>query len=97
MRNSRHIIAVTLMATAICANRAIAAAPVEQPVAQFAGRLMERLSVRLRRVLPAARLYQPRHAQAQPENEEVWSGGQGVGIRQVSFSPFYFRLPPPGV
>ena len=46
MRNARHIIAVTLVATAICAGRLTVAAPVQTPVTQLAGRLLQRLTTR---------------------------------------------------
>lgn len=95
MRNARHVIAVTLVATAICADRVTAAAPVQQPMAQFAGRLMERLTVTLRRVLPATSLYEPRRLTMRPVKDPVRPAGAAIRVPHLTLSPFQFRLPPP--
>jgi hypothetical protein len=95
MRNARHIIAVTLVATAICAGRVTAAAPVQTPVAQLAGKLIQRLTTRFGRVVAAARLYQPRREGvrcAQPSAAIAFDRALAV---RTCFSPFQFRLPPP--
>jgi hypothetical protein len=90
------VIAVTLMATAICADRSLPAAPVETQASHFAGRLIERLSVNLRRVVPPTCLYQPRRfglppAQISPPRMDSLV----VGLIPPLLSPFQFRLPPP--
>ena len=59
MKNARHLLAVTLVATAICADRSLPAVRVELANSHFAGRLIERLSVNFRRVVPAGQLYKP--------------------------------------
>jgi len=96
MRNARHIIAVTLMATAICADRVAPAVPTEQPTVHLAGRFMARLSANFRRVLPSARLYQPHRGQFRMLDSRP-SGfiDQSAGLMPVCLSPFQFRLPPP--
>jgi hypothetical protein len=95
MRNARHVIAVTLVATAICADRMAIAAPMQVPVAQIAGRLIHRLTTRFARVVPAARLYQPRREGARcPQRESAIASSRAVPLR-VSLSAFQFRLPPP--
>jgi hypothetical protein len=95
MKHARHVIAVTLMATAICADRIAPAAPAQPPATHFTTRLIERLTTNLRRVLPAVTLYQPHRL------------GLGINARRPlaitdqaffvapSLSPFRFRLPPP--
>jgi hypothetical protein len=96
MRSARHVIAVTLMASAICADRSIAAAPTEPQAATLAGRIIERLSVKLRNVIPATRLYQPRRfglgaaRAALPRFSLV-----RTDFTAPQLSPFQFRLPPP--
>jgi len=95
MRNARHVIAVTLVATAICADRISVAAPVQAPVVQLAGRLIQRLTTRFVRVVAAARLYQPRRDGVRcAEPAPASSVDRAMAVR-ASFSPFQFRLPPP--
>jgi hypothetical protein len=95
MKNARQLIAVTLMATAICADRSLPAAPAEPVTSHFAGRFIERLSVNFRRVVPACRLYTPQRFGLPPM--EMSAPGPGVTVDWVSprLSPFQFRLPPP--
>jgi hypothetical protein len=95
MRHARHVIAITLMATAICADRVAPATPAEPPATHFAGRLMERLSVNFRRVLPAARLYQPHRLGQRVAARPLPLASQGLGLQVLRLSPFQFRLPPP--
>lgn len=94
MRNAR-LIAVTLMATAICADRSLPAAPAEPVTSHFAGRLIERLSVNFRRVVPAAQFYKPQRFGLPPM--EMTPACPSVTVDWVSprLSPFQFRLPPP--
>jgi hypothetical protein len=96
MRHARHIIAVTLMATAICADRKATAVPAEPPAAHLAGRIIARLSLNLRRVLPAVNLYQPRffHARAIAAKPVAFAD-QELSFSPIHLSPFQFRLPPP--
>lgn len=97
MRPSRRILAITLVASALCADRAIAASPALRPqVASVAGRLVSRLSINLRRVVPSAKVYQTRHEGAagllrQPRLEVV-QPDRSLAIR---LSPLLLRLPPP--
>ena len=96
MKNARHVIAVTLMATAICADRGLPSRAAEPEQARFATRLMERLCVNLRQSVRTARICQPRRFGLHPV--EVLSpriDGLSVTIGQPPLSPFQFRLPPP--
>jgi hypothetical protein len=97
MHRTRTVIAVALVATALCADRAVAAAPVQPPRSastSVAGRLVSTLSERFQRVVPSVRLYEQRC--------------DGASIAIVSFTPveaalpihppmtpFQHRLPPP--
>jgi len=86
-----------LMATAICADRSLPAARLEPVTSHFAGRLIERLSMNLRRVVPASCFYQPRRFGLPPA--EIRAVGPSLAIDGVAprLSPFQFRLPPPAV
>jgi hypothetical protein len=96
MKSARHVIAVTLVATAICADRSFASAPAQPQAATLAGKIIERLSVRLRRVIPAVCIYQPRRFGL----SSARAGLPRFSLVRADFvsprlSPFQFRLPPP--
>ena len=96
MKNARHVIAVTLVATAICADRSLPRASAEPQTAHIAGRLMERLSVNLRQTVPAARICQPRRFGLRTvEIARTPAHDFTISFVPVSISPFQFRLPPP--
>ena len=98
MRHARHIIAVTLMATAICADRTATAVPAEPPAAHLAGRIIARLTMNLRRVLPAVNRYQPRcFGMRSIVARPVVTADQDLNFQPVRLSPFQFRLPPPAI
>jgi hypothetical protein len=94
MRHAQKLIAVTLMATAICADRSLAAAPVEPARTHLAGRLIERLSVNFRRVVPACVIYRPVRFGLPPMEISAAAAPEIVWIAP-RLSPFEFRLPPP--
>lgn len=95
MRATRQALAVMAVATALCADRALAAAPAARThVAEMAGRLVMRIARRFRRVVAAV-----------SERETRWCGIMPVRRRALmpvpvyaaprKISPFQFRLPPP--
>jgi hypothetical protein len=101
MRKTRTLVAVTLLATALCADRRVASAasavdgsrteagPVVRGFAQ-------RLTVSLRRVVSAVQLHQGRQEGVAPQ--VVVLGGierAQAGVRRGEGTPFQFRLPPP--
>ncbi len=105
MKRTRQAIAVALVATALCADRVVGAAPRVQPqaasmAASMAGRLVERLSGSLRRTVAAVRLVQARR-----DGPAVCGGAALAGIalggsaapriHASILSPIQFRLPPP--
>jgi hypothetical protein len=96
MKNARHVIAVTLMATAICADRSLSAAPAEPQASHLAGRIIQKLSVNLRGVVPAICIYKPRQfglacaRAARPRFNVI-----PADFVSAQLSPFRFRLPPP--
>ena len=96
MRKARYLLVATLLVSAVCADRAAAAAPALRPEAgQTAERFVTRLSASFSRVVSAVRIV-----------VERWQGGvfaadQSLPISWVTpahpqqVSPFQFRLPPP--
>jgi hypothetical protein len=95
MKRTRHVLTIALVATALCADRAVAAAPALRPqVASVAGKLVTRLSVSFKRVVPSIRVYEthrqtvvPLIAHAPISDETVCYG--------IRLSPLVQRLPPP--
>ena len=101
MRKTRTIVAVTLLATALCADRRLASAAAASdsgsrteagPVARgFA----QRLTVSLRRVVPAVKLHPGRQ---EGIAQVAWSEADPrpqADVRPTEGTPFQFRLPPP--
>lgn len=102
MNRTRQIVAITLVATALCADRAVATvAPVQAQridarVTSLAERFVRRFSSNFQRVVPAMRLCER-------------SGGNALAsitdrpapaitfVAQQPMSPFQFRLPPPSL
>ena len=96
MRNTRHILAVTLVATALCADRVAMASPqLREPSPGIARQLADRLSVTLRRVLPGVRIHQIRLEGMTSGWPVVSVTASTVVLHSVETSPFQFRLPPP--
>lgn len=91
---------MTLVATALCADRVATAAPEIraqlQPVDPIA-RLATKLSVTFRRVVPAVRLHQVRHEGAMTPAPLRPVAVIPVTIHATDASPFQFRLPPPSL
>lgn len=89
------MIAVTLVATAICADRVAVAVPVVAPTGQLAARLIQRLTLRFRRVVAAATLYQPRREDRGCSDPAPLVICDRAAPAPIRLSPFQFRLPPP--
>jgi hypothetical protein len=106
MNRTRHVLAIALVATALCADRTIAAAPGlgERPQngggSSVAGRLVSRLSVSFRRVVSVTRVYEAR--QERDISAEAGTPAQllpnpTVALFSVRISPHLLRLPPPSL
>src|SRR5450432_2043821 len=95
MRRTRQVIVVALVATALCAGRVAMAAPSQPPVVQMAGRFIDHLSNRFRRVVPSARLYRPVRQDVRLVAPVTAVLTSQVLPPAVAYSPFNFRLPPP--
>lgn len=101
MRKTRTIVAVTLLATALCADRAVArtaasAARVESGEVARAG-FAQRLTTSLRRVVPVVKLELGRQQGMAPVAWAGDGGGSQVVPHRVVGDAFRFRLPPPVV
>ena len=104
MKRTRQVLVMTLMATALCADRLAAAAPEVRaqvqpadPIARLATRLATRLSVSFRRVVPAMRLHQERHEVFAAPVSPGAAAAMEMIVHATRGSPFRFRLPPPSI
>ena len=110
MRKTRTIVAVTLLATALCADRAVAVAAARGADASLpaggrdrtqnpAGQqtFAQRLTRSLRQVIPAMRLHQTRRDGLAPIDVRGNVEHAQSSGRGVECTPFQFRLPPPAL
>jgi hypothetical protein len=99
-RHTRTIVAVTLLATALCADRAVVASSASEASRVDAGPITrgfaQRLTVSLRRVVSPVKLHPSRQEGAaacvpvvRVQRAQVLAGHGSQG------TPFQFRLPPP--
>jgi hypothetical protein len=91
-RTTRQVIAVMVVATALCADRAVASAPHArvQPSRSFASRL----ATSLRQTVPPSVRLQPVRTLESVRSFPLPIGEAASGVRS-ELSPFQFRLPPP--
>lgn len=98
MKRLRQMMAVALVATALCADRAASAAPAFRPqVGEMARQIAGRLAGSFRRVVAPARLDQARQERA---TDRVALGLvhlilPAAAIHPAELCEFYLRLPPP--
>jgi len=103
MRKTRSLVAVTLLATALCADRSVAAAAgtagqgsSRATEAGPVGRgFAERLTISLRRVVPTVKLDQRGQAGVPAAEFRPAFEGPQASVHGVEGTPFQFRLPPP--
>src|SRR6187455_171781 len=96
MKRTRHVLAITLLATALCADRAVASSPVLRPqVASAAGKLVTRLSVTFCRVVPSVRVYQTRGDLVAADAIIAYPTADRSACFGARLSPLLLRLPPP--
>jgi hypothetical protein len=89
------MIAITLVAAALCADRAVVAAPILRPqMSDVASRLVSRLSARFGRVAPAIRVYQ-NCSEAVVSAEKHVLVCDATACFGMRLSPLVLRLPPP--
>ena len=104
MRKTRTIVAVTLLATALCADRAVAVAAARDVAAPGRDRAQtqsgqqtfaQRLTRSLRQVVPTMQLHQTRRDGLAPIEVRGNVRDAQSGGRVLEGTPFQFRLPPP--
>jgi hypothetical protein len=98
MRRTRHVLAAVVVATALCADRAVAAAPsqVQRPQVSLARSIADRLTGSFRRVVPVVRFVPSRREGTEPVlPRRVVARETGTIVHASELSPFRFRLPPP--
>ncbi len=99
MRDSRRMMAVTLLAAALCCSAAREAVPRAcPPVSRLARQLASRLSASFSKTLPSARIAPDSRAESvlaiAPARHAAFAAADGQ--RHASDAdPFRFRLPPP--
>ena len=92
MRRTRHVIAVMVVATALCADRAVAAAPAHARTPAPKS-LASRITTSFRQQVPSVRL-QPTRTMESAASFPLPIRETASGVRS-ELSPFQFRLPPP--
>src|SRR5687768_221005 len=98
MRHGRRALMVAMLATALCADRAIAAAPRLAPqVGEMARQIAGRLSSSFRRTVPSIHLHQSRQEMSAPQTATALVIATSPAVHNAQSSPFQFRLPPPTV
>jgi hypothetical protein len=101
MNRTRQIVAITLVATALCADRAVAtvapeAVRIDARATSLAERFARKLSTNFRRVVPAMRLCE--RSQADSVASTANRAAPVVAfIAPQPTNPFQFRLPPPSL
>ena len=102
MNRTRQIVAITLVATALCADRAVASvAPIaghrhEARVVSLAERFARKLGSSFQRVVPAMRLCE----RSRGESIANVANRPAPAIEFIApppLGPFQFRLPPPAL
>ena len=97
-RPARHVLTIALVATALCADRAVASAPALRPaVADVAGDLVTRLSVRFARVVPAVRVVEVRTFDRVEPSPTIRTDDLTSTGFTTRLLPQFLRLPPPAL
>lgn len=98
MRRLGNILAVTLVALALCADRATAAAPAVRPhISQVTRQVVRQVTKRFQRVVPAVKIVQDRQEGLRRVTSPVFPPQTPAGLHDTATTPFQFRLPPPSL
>jgi hypothetical protein len=98
MRRFRNILAVTLVALALCADRATAAVPAVRPhISQVTRQVVREVTRRFQRVVPAVKIVQHRQDGFTRVAPQDLPTHVPAGLHDSQGTPFQFRLPPPAV
>jgi hypothetical protein len=97
MRRTKHVIAVVVVATALCADRSLSAAPTPRVESSSLARtLASKLTSSLRRAVAPSVSVAPTRSEEQVQTFALPIHEEASGVRST-FSPFQFRLPPPSL
>jgi hypothetical protein len=99
MRKFPNILAVTLVALALCADRATASvSPSARPqIGQVTRQVVRQLTKRFQHVVPTPKLVQDRREGLARVTAPRLPSDVPVGLHATESTPFRFRLPPPAV
>ena len=98
MKRTRQILAVTLVATALCADRVVASAPVIRPeVTETARQIVRRLAVSFRQDVPSVRFERSTDPSLPVAAGQPCIVALDTPLHTREGTPFQFRLPPPQV
>jgi hypothetical protein len=104
MKRTRQVLVMTLVATALCADRVATAAPappaheqqpMADPIARLASHLGSKLTCAFRRVVTETRLSPVRRDGMATPSPVAPRMALPATIHVAESSPFQFRLPPP--
>jgi hypothetical protein len=95
MRRTRHVLAAVVVATALCADRAVAAAPQHGPQVSLARSLATKLTTSFRQAVPVVRFLPSRLEGTEPAPRPAVVMETAALVHASQSSPFRFRLPPP--
>jgi hypothetical protein len=97
MRRTKHVIAVMVVATALCADRAATAAPLARPEAtpSQARKIASRITRSFRQTVARVAMFRARTGE-QAISFALCIREAASGVR-FEFSPVQFRLPPPAL
>jgi hypothetical protein len=98
MRRLGNILAVTLVALALCADRVTAAAPAVRPqISQVTRQVVRQVTKRFQRVVPAVKIVQDRQEGIRRLTSQDVPADMPTGLHDAQTTPFQFRLPPPAL
>jgi hypothetical protein len=98
MRKFPNILAVTIVALALCADRVAAAAPAARPqIGQVTRQVVRQLTRRFQHVLPTPKIVEHRREGATRSVVRQLPADVPNGLHSTESTPFQFRLPPPTV
>ena len=96
MRRFPNILAVTLVAMALCADRATTAVPAVRPqISQATRQVVRQLTRRFQNVIPAVKIVQDRQETLARVLSADVPTDVPTGLHSAESTPFHFRLPPP--
>ncbi|HZZ44837.1 MAG TPA: hypothetical protein VFE58_18005 [Tepidisphaeraceae bacterium] len=98
MRRLTNIFVITLVALALCADRATAAAPIVRPhISQVTRQVVRQLTKRFQQVVPAVKIVENRQDVLASIPSSDLTPVVPLALHTSAGTPFQFRLPPPAL